>query len=547
MRVRAYLTLGSLMLAGTALAEDGLRLSQPVVSAGELRLADKPAPLPVALRLGSEVAPVPVELRLASEPSRKAESAASGGLRLTQPLSGFQAYSDALVDGGLRLASAVPDPDLPPLTRRVRLRGHSEPASFVPEKMRPLRLQSDPAEPSGDSRGLRLAINSSLEENPRLRGSMADEGVARARVWRSVAAYAPSASGSLWVGDDPTTRVNTRSPPRTASLSVSMPVFTGGQLHYGYKSAQANSRAAQLDTLSTRDQLAADTLNAYIDMETASRQVRILRENTANLEGLAGIVGSRRKAGLAGNADVADIDAELAESRRALAGSEQAVARASETIRGLLGRTLPAGSPLPDLERVASHGKPALLEMSKQRNPGVQSSWNRYAAADYNSRAAVGKYLPRLDVSADYRSYRNYRTSSAAEGWTVGMTLKVPLVDMTTMADIRETREAASAAYYRAVDRHREVETRISQSWEEFSGSGARLALSGRKAGALRAALASRMEQFRIGVLPVDDVLAQNRKLANARIEEIEARMQRQMALVRLAADAGLLQDILRQ
>lgn len=411
--------------------------------------------------------------------------------------------------------------------------------------MSPLGLRSDPVEPAGDSLPLRMAIRTSLEENPRLRGSLAEESVAKARVWRSVAAYAPSASGSLWLGDDPATKFNTQSPPRTGSLSVSMPVFTGGQLHYGYKSAQANSRAAQQDTRSTRDQLIFETLSAYIDMEAATRQARILRENTLNLEGLAGIVASRRQAGLAGNADVADIDAELAESRRALANSELAAAKSAETIHGLLGRKLAAGSPLPNLESIATHGKGALLEMSKKRNAGVQSSWHRYAAADYNSRAAVGKYLPRLDLNADYRTYRNYRTSSASEGWTIGLTLKVPLVDLTTVAEIRESKEMASAAYYRAMDKHREVETRISQSWAEFSGLASKLALSGRKAGALRAALASRMEQFRIGILPVDDVLAQNRKLANARIEEIEARMQRQSALVRLASDAGLLQEVL--
>ena len=93
-----------------------------------------------------------------------------------------------------------------------------------------------------------------------------------------------------------------------------------------------------------------------------------------------------------------------------------------------------------------------------------------------------------FDQAFDHNTIE-HRPSKA--GNYLGLTLKVPLVDLTTVAEIRESKEAASAAYYRAMDRHREVETRISQSWEEYNGAGAKLALSGRKAGALRAALAS--------------------------------------------------------
>lgn len=395
--------------------------------------------------------------------------------------------------------------------------------------------------PQGPAPLLGTTIGASLENSAKLRAAMADEAAARARVWRAWAGYLPTASATLWAGRDPYAAPDLHDPGKTATLSVSMPVFDGGQTYHNARSARSNARAAAFEVQGTREQVALETVNAAIELEFSNGQARILEETAGSLAALLAVVRSRVQAGLASQADLAEADAALVEANRELLAARTNAAKARIALEGLMGRPAPARHLLPDLDRVAGFGRETLLDMASQNNAGVQASWHRAQAADSTSRATMGRYLPRLDVKADYKLVRNYRTSNATEGWTVGLALRVPLVELGTVAEIAESRESANAAMYRAQDKRREVNTQLALDWQDHLAAGSKAALAQRKAKALKVALVSRQEQYRIGLIAIDEVLSLTRRHAAARIEMVEAGNARYAALVRLAAGAGML------
>ena len=351
-------------------------------------------------------------------------------------------------------------------------------------------------------------------------------------------------SGTAWIGSDPIAARDIRDPGKTAGLSVGLPLLDGGQRLFGRRSAESAALAAAAEVRRATEGVALETVNAAVELNFAVRQSKVLEDNVRDLVRLQGAVRGRVAAGHASEGDVADLEAELADVARALVTAQASAEKSQAVLSAQLRQAAPGRVALPDLEAVPRHGLDRLTALTRARNSGLQASWHRYDAAAEARLAAVGRYLPRLDLKADYRATQNYRSVSAPEGLTVGLQLNVPLVELTTLADIREAGELADAAMHRALAEDRKAVTQLQLDWVEFKAAGERGRFAHRKVAALRTAYAAKVDQYEIGLLPIDDVLLTRRRLALGTTEELEAANARFAAIVRLAVTAGLLPEI---
>lgn len=387
------------------------------------------------------------------------------------------------------------------------------------------------------------AVNMALAASARIRAAMADEDAASARVTRAHLAFLPTITAGVRFSDGPETYNSITNPTMVGTLSLNMPIFDGGRRINALNGARSALAASANDVEASRLQIAAETLSTAVELDYATSQAGILGETLRALQGTLAAVRSRQGAGLAGDGEVAEVEAEIAEIRRALASVDGAAAKARASLGGKIGGRPEGDLDLPALEAVVERGPQWLAEQARTHSPRVRAAWNRFDAATFNHKATLGKYLPRVEMTAEYGMTRNYGTSSDPNGLTVGLSLKVPLLEATTVAEVREARAQAEAARYRAMDEAERFRTQAEVDWEEYSAAGEKIGFAERKTGALRKALAAKREQYRAGLIPIDDVLYLSRKVAEARVQEAEAKSQRYAAMVSMAAGAGILVD----
>ncbi len=385
------------------------------------------------------------------------------------------------------------------------------------------------------------AVAMAIASSALLRSYLADEDAAAARVLGARLAFVPSLTASLRLTDGPEDFNSLGNPTVQGGLSLTATIFDGGRRINALRGARSALAGAVHDAEAARNQIAAETLATIVELDFAQSQAAILSGSLRELGGTLAAVRARRNAGLASEGEVAEVEAEIAELRRGLAAAEGAAAKAGAGLRGQLGAEVAGVPSMPHLEGLLAMGPERLAEQARLNNPRVLATWNRATAASFSHKAALGKYLPRLEFAADYGAYRNFGPQADPSGLTVGLTLRVPLVQASTVAEVREARALAAAARYRAIDEAIRFDTQVRVDWAEHQAAGERETHAARKVAALRRALASRRAQYDAGLIPVDDVLVLSRQVAQARVQEAEARSQRVAVGVALAAGAGLL------
>lgn len=423
-----------------------------------------------------------------------------------------------------------------------------EVAASVPDEARALWAVPPVSLPRGGAKGeaaiLLDAVSLAIDESPLVRGAIAEKGAAEARVGKAWAAFAPVVSGNAWIGRDPFASPSFEDPGKTATLSIGLPLIDGGQRWFNKNSAENAALAAAADVRRTKETVALDTMNAAIELDFAQRQSRLLEESFRDLAQVRQAVRARVESGHASEGDIADLEAELADIARTLVAAQTSAEKSQAVLASQLRQASPGRFVLPDLESVPRRGLDGLIRLVRTRNAGLQASWHRYNAASEARDATIGRYLPRVDFKADYRVSQNYRSFSAPQGWTVGLQLNMPIVDLGTVADIREAGAFAEAAMYRAMEEDRKVTTQLRLDWADIEASAKRAQLARRKIVALRTAYATKLDQYGIGLIPIDDVLLTRRRLILASIEEVEAGTTRFAAIARLTVTAGLLPEV---
>lgn len=442
----------------------------------------------------------------------------------------------AFAGGDLRLGEEPPP----------ALRGPAHPGGAVPLRSGELHitLRVPPAPPLVRGDSLRGTIEDAVQSSYRLRAAMLEAKAAETGILRQMAGFLPTAtaSGTTLRGDNGSLSahdigIRTRN---TGAVSLSLPLYSGGQTWYGVKSARASASAARSEAMAVKSDVVLETVNAYFQYLLAERVVGILDGNARRLEGLLNSVGRRRSAGFASNADVEQVRGDLLALQQQIIESRVNREKARAQVETLAGRKVAFLRAFPRLEHhFSTHGE-ALAQQAGQQNPRVVAALHNASAAEYTSRATLGKYLPQLDLTSQAQRRFDSTPANQRDNWSIGFRLSVPLVDVGTIVEYQQRKELALAAQYRAADARRQTEMQARTQFQDVSGGKARLAAASGKSAARRNVVASWEKQYDMGLASLDSLLEKHRALSTAEIEEEQARVQRYFAMCQLLATAGM-------
>jgi cobalt-zinc-cadmium efflux system outer membrane protein len=263
-------------------------------------------------------------------------------------------------------------------------------------------------------------IAATLANNPQL--DVAREQTAQARAQRVQAIAIPDPALAYGTNNQPGFS-QFGGAPKSAAVGIGIPFPDKFRL----RNTAANSgiRVAELNTTSTRQQLAAAASRAYDTLLVAYRHSEILKESRSRAADFLAKTEARFQGGTAARLDVIKARVAVAQADNDLIGAERDISIAADAIDRLIGRplgttvavrdslTLPPPVPDVDLvERAALIARPELASVVSQQ-----------AGARANTALAKEFWLPDLTLAAT----RDYGPDATGVLYSVGIALPVPI------------------------------------------------------------------------------------------------------------------------
>ncbi len=315
-----------------------------------------------------------------------------------------------------------------------------------------------------------------------------------------------------------------------AGVTVQVPLYLGGRLSAGARSADAMARAEEASHARRRDELAAGVVEVYFATQVADQGLRYADELVVQAIETERFVRERAAQGLALEADVARASAFRAQAQAERAGAAQRLGSARSGLALLAG---PAAAEAELTSPIASLDRPEQGEAPRERADLAAARLQQDAARE-GVTAARGNLLPALFAQA---SAETLRTPNLAEGqaWTsVGLLLRwdLSLADGRALAAARARAEAAGNAL---AWKTREAARETDEARRAIEASDLRVRAAEEAVQAAAQARALRESRHRQGLLPLTDVLDAQAALAGSRALLLGSRLDARVARVRLA------------
>lgn len=374
----------------------------------------------------------------------------------------------------------------------------------------------------------------------------AEASAAKARAAQAVSGLFPTATASGMIG---TGRLDPKGyfgltaddvSPRAGQIVIEQPLFSGGRLFGGLRSARAGADAAKSEQFKARLALRVAVAQAYGQVIQGGRMVAQYQKLQDEMREISRQAEARFRLGESPRTDVSQAAAAMAEAEAGLALAEGALAQARarfETLTGLDGRDL---LPIPDPQEAVPNLDEALARALDQ-SPALKQAEAGLKAARGQALAARGSWLPSISAFAEAASVRDqFFPGYTADSRTIGLRALWQIsAGGRELARIREANageRSAAAQLQSARDQIREAVISATEGVRTAS----RVALAAaRRLTAAEDALTSVRAEVRVGQKTQTDLLDAERAQIAAAAALEEARTNRVVAAYQLRAVLG--------
>ena len=319
-----------------------------------------------------------------------------------------------------------------------------------------------------------------------------------------------------------------------ATLNVSYELDLFGRIRAGARAARAELEASEAARETVRLALAAQVAKSYFTLRALGEQVDLTRRTMQLRDEALALQKKRAQAGVIGDFELRQLEAETAAARAQLPPLERDREREEAALALLLGRS-PAEilefslqAKVAQAERpgppVLPPGMPSELLL---RRPDIVEAERRLAAANARVAAARAEIFPSIVLTGALGSESAALSnlfSSGAGLWSVGLALAQPIFAggrLEARSEAAEARERALVAQYRKAIQAAFSETRAAlavqaRSRESYDAESARAEALGETARLARL-------RYDNGIASQLDVIDAERGLLAARAARIEA------------------------
>ncbi|HTK73241.1 MAG TPA: TolC family protein [Croceibacterium sp.] len=269
-------------------------------------------------------------------------------------------------------------------------------------------------------------VTASLAHSPWLAAARAREDAAKAQVDEVRAEHMPTATaqGQIGVGRiDPQGFFGLSADnvtPRSAQITLELPLFTGGRIDAARVQAEGGRAAAQFAAQATALNVRVEVVKAYSQALAAQQEVASYTKLGQALDEALRQARLKYRVGEGTSTDIAQADARRAEAQAGLAAAQGSLETALARLSLLAGKDVSPSADLPPAPQLPATSAEA-VELALARNPGLQRARKAADAARGGVSAARAEELPSVGLYAEGASVRDeffpgYKADSASVG-----------------------------------------------------------------------------------------------------------------------------------
>ena len=405
-------------------------------------------------------------------------------------------------------------------------------------------------------------VASVIEENPRVRSWESAVEAATAELDLARAASLPQFSLRLSSGEEVANTPLSRSTlggdsteySDQGSLVLTQNLFNGYKNVNSRKSAMAAKEANEQSAQMSREALALDVANYYLDVLQYEALALITQQSAQQHEVLAQRIRDRNQNNVSSSTDLS-----LAQSRVYLVNArrlefEGLLSAARGRYREYLGLE-PADLQLPSPRNLATElDAGTLVERIRNSNPQVQASYHNYENFRFLSEASKSRFYPRIDleISGNYRN-QSARQSLIQQGGReadsyIGLRVSYDIyMGGANRATRQRTFHQSEQARFDWLETVSSVSSETLSLLDSIRGTEAALAQQRQYLLQLTAVSQAYQEQFDVNLRAALNLLDQEVELYRAQIDTVNMEFDLLRMMYRLAYNSGQLLDVIHE
>ena len=353
------------------------------------------------------------------------------------------------------------------------------------------------------------------------------------------------ASTNFGRGIDPATNsyTNVTTFSNSYGISVQMTLFDGLRGINTMKAMKMARKKGVVDTQIAQDEVAMQTLSAYMDVVYYTEAVKIAKEQLEASRKTLEFTQRQFDLGLKSSADVAEIESQEANYDYLLISEENNLALAYIKLREVM--NYPQDQELQivtdiDLEILpTTTSEKALVDYALANNPRIVASRHFTEQQRINLARVKGSFLPSLYLSGGYNTsyYLDFDNKGAYDpfgtqfcnnrGGYIQLSLSIPIFNgLSARSSSRRAKNAYHAAQLEQETIQRAVESEVSQTWQEMQGYSKQYVQGDKKVRAAQLAYDGTERKFENGLVSALDLHTAANTLLQAKSDKLRAHLQ---------------------
>jgi outer membrane protein len=325
------------------------------------------------------------------------------------------------------------------------------------------------------------------------------------------------------------------SPTRSASgqLNLTVPLYTGGAVRNGVRSADARVKAGQDNLRGVESDVFTSAVAAYVDVLRDESIVGLNRNQVKVLQTNLEATKDRFEVGDLTRTDVAQSEARLALAQSQLEGAEAQLISSREAYVQVVGTEPVSLAQPPTLPNLPTSADAALAEALSD-NPTLAAVKKSADAARFDIASAKASRLPKIQAvsSGSYTNFLNTQVSSnpavavnqSQSTITAGIQATIPLFQGGgPSAQVRQAQARSSQSLEQVIEVERAIVARTRSAYASWRAANAVIASSEKAVSANALSLEGVKAENSVGNRSILDILNAEQELLNSRVQLVTA------------------------
>ena len=384
------------------------------------------------------------------------------------------------------------------------------------------------------------ALASAYTNNPTLNAQRAalratDEGVPQA-----LSGYRPTVSGSFNGGVS--SSGGTTLYPRTYTLTVEQPIFTGFRTKNGVKAAETAVLAGRETLRNAEQSTLLSAVTAFMDLVKAQANLNLQKQNVDFLQQQLNAANDKLKVGEGTKTEVAQTQYSLAAGQSAYDAAVATLNAAIATYEQVIGHRPKSLGTAKPIDFMLPASLDAALAGGLANNPSILAASYNIDVASFNVNVLEGAMLPTVGINGTLsHADESKAPGSSSNSAALMVGINVPIYTPGTDSKVRQAKETLGQRRIEHDAAIASMRQSVIAAWGTLDAARAQARAADAQVRAQTLVLAGVQEQHKVGQSTTLDVLNAQQDLLTARQAVVTAQHDRVVAAYTLLSAIGKL------